>query len=207
MASPHPRRIAARSDDVARSTVFEIPSCLSTFSLTDDQKAIYIFIAWKRGMTMRRLKPPTLQQWGCPHQWKTTHSLPQAAPLQRVRRYKCLRCGLRVKTEERLAVPWDERNLLALLQGLLPERQPVYLRERGITALPLYGLNSILERQGYVIHAFKVRDAKRFVTCTDKQGRVEQYGLFELRQNAQEPPRRAIRRKTGAQRGGAKGEQ
>ncbi|MBI3328411.1 MAG: hypothetical protein HYZ81_17130 [Nitrospinae bacterium] len=135
---------------------------------------------------MRRLKVPTLQQWGCPHQWKTTHSLRQAAPLQRVRRYKCLRCGLRVKTEEQLAVPWDERDLVALVKGLLPEGKAVYLRDQGITELPLYGLNTHLERHGLVIHAAKVRDAKRFVACTDKYGRIEQFGLFELREIHQE---------------------
>ena len=135
---------------------------------------------------MRRLKPPTLPQWGCPHQWKTTHSLPQAEPLQRVRRYKCLRCGVRVKTEERLTVPWDERDLVALVKTLLPQGKPVYLREQGIMKLPLYGLNTLLAQLGYVIHAVKVRDPKRFVACTDRHGRVEQYGLFELRRIAEE---------------------
>lgn len=135
---------------------------------------------------MRRLKPPTVAQWGCAHQWKVTHSLPQGDPLHRIRYHKCRRCGLRVKTEERLAVPWDEQNLVALVKRILPEEQPVYLREQGITTLPLYGLNALLERHGYVIHVSKVRDAKRFVACTAKDGRIEQYGLFELRQTIAE---------------------
>ncbi|MBI3327034.1 MAG: hypothetical protein HYZ81_10080 [Nitrospinae bacterium] len=135
---------------------------------------------------MRRLTPPTLQQWGCQHRWKTTHSLPQRNALHRIRYVKCLRCGLRVKTEERLAVPWDERDLVALVKGLLPEGKPVYLRDHGVTALLLYGLNSLLSAQGYVIQARKVRDAKRVVACTGKDGRVEHYGLFELRAIAQQ---------------------
>jgi hypothetical protein len=79
-------------------------------------------------------------------------------------------------------VPWCEQDLVATVQALLPEGRPVYLRDRGITTLPLSGLNTLLAGQGYVIHAAKVRDAKRFVACTDQDGRIEPYGLFELRQ-------------------------
>lgn len=99
-----------------------------------------------------------------------------------------MQCGLRVKKEERLAVPWGERDLVALVKALLPEGKPVYLREQGITELPLYRLNTILERQGYSIHPAKVRDPKRFVACTDKYGRAEKFGLFELRRIPQAPP-------------------
>jgi hypothetical protein len=99
---------------------------------------------------------------------------------------------LRVKTEERLAVPWAERDLVSRVKSLLPEGKVVYLRDLGIIELPLYGLNAILERQGFLIHATKVRDAKRFVACTDKEGRVERYGLFELRRIEEEPPGRTI---------------
>lgn len=139
---------------------------------------------------MRRLKPPTLLQWGCAHQWKTTHSRPQENTLHRVRYHTCLKCGLRAKTEEQLTVSWNEGDLVALVKALLPEGMPTYLRNRGITDLPLYGLNALLARQGYAIHAAKVRDPKRFVACTDKDGRVEQYGLFELRQIEEEAPGR-----------------
>lgn len=135
---------------------------------------------------MRRLHPPTLAQWGCAHQWKTTTTRPDSGGVLRVRYLKCRHCGLRVKSEERLAVPWDAQNLMALVKSLLPEGTPVYLRDRGIRELPLYGLNTLLARQGYVIHAAKVRDPKRFVACTDKEGRVEQYGLFALRPIAPE---------------------
>ncbi len=131
---------------------------------------------------MRRLQAPTLQQWGCAHRWKTTTTRPGDGAVLRVRYLKCLRCGLRVKTEERLTVPWDARDLVAQVKALLPEGKLVYLRDQGITELPLYGLNCLLEPQGYVIHATKVRDARRFVACTDKEGRVERFGLFELRQ-------------------------
>lgn len=139
---------------------------------------------------MRRLQPPTLWQWDCAHRWKTTTTRPGAEGIIRVRYLKCLRCGLRVKSEERLTVPWDEQDLMALVQTLLPEGKAVYLREQGITELPLYGLNTLLDRQGYVIHATKVRDPKRFVACTDKEGQRTQYGLFTLRRIAQEAPRR-----------------
>jgi hypothetical protein len=140
---------------------------------------------------MRRLQPPTLTQWGCGHRWKThTTRLGNGGALLKVRYLTCRRCGLKVKTEERLAVPWDERDLVALVQRLLPEGQPVYLRDRGITELPLYGLNAVLARQGYVIHATKVRNPKRFVACMDKEGRVERFGLFELKPIPPEAPGR-----------------
>ena len=38
----------------------------------------------------------------------------------------------------------------------------MYLRDHEITELPLYRLNTILERQELVMHAAKVRDPKRF---------------------------------------------
>jgi hypothetical protein len=106
-----------------------------------------------------------------------------------------------VKTEERLAVPWAERDLVSRVKSLLPEGKVVYLRDLGIIELPLYGLNSILERQDLVIHAAKVRDPRRFVTCTDRHGRVEQFGLFELRRIEQEPPGRTIGGRRGVQKG------
>jgi excisionase family DNA binding protein len=77
--------------------------------------------------------------------------------------------------------------LLALVKALLPERQPVYVRDYGIERFPLHALNQVLEAQGYKILARKVRDPKRGVACTEKAGRVEQFGLFELRR-LEEPP-------------------
>jgi hypothetical protein len=104
------------------------------------------------------------------------------------------RCGLKVKTEERLAMPWNRRDLVTQIKALLPEGEAVALRDKGITDLPLQGLNAILARQGYVIHASKVRDPKRSVACTDQDGRVERFGLFELRRVAPQAPARSADR-------------
>jgi hypothetical protein len=130
---------------------------------------------------MRRMKPISLPQWGCAHEWKTTHSLPQEDALHRIRHHKCRRCGLRVKTEERLVNPWDEADLLTQVKALLPEGQAVALRDKGIIELPLAGLNARLSSQGYVIDATKGSDLQRLVACTDEAGQVEWFGLFELR--------------------------
>jgi hypothetical protein len=129
---------------------------------------------------VRHLHPPTLAQWGCQHRWKTTTSRLGNNDVVRMRYLTCRRCGLRVKTEERLAVPWTEQALVLLVTGLLPEGQPVHLCDRGIIELPLAGLNAILAPQGYVIHASEVREGEHVVACTDQDGRVEHFGLFEL---------------------------
>ncbi|MGH8057661.1 MAG: hypothetical protein ACREOH_10580 [Candidatus Entotheonellia bacterium] len=63
----------------------------------------------------------------------------------------------------------------------MPEGQQVYLRDRGIGTFPLAAVNAILEPLRYVIHATKARDRQRAVACMDRHGRVEPYGLFELR--------------------------
>jgi hypothetical protein len=86
-----------------------------------------------------------------------------------------------VKTEERLAVPWDAGDLVDQVKALLPEGQAVALREQGITELPLARLNARLAPLGYVIHARKSRDSKRSVVCTGDDRRQELFGLFELR--------------------------
>ena len=52
--------------------------------------------------------------------------------------------GLKVKTEERLAVPWDAEDLVDQVKALLPEGQAVALRDKGITELPLARLNARL---------------------------------------------------------------
>ncbi len=54
----------------------------------------------------RRLKPPTLSQWGCQHQWSVRHTtrLPGPWPAKH-RNYRCLRCGVSLVTEERPAIP------------------------------------------------------------------------------------------------------
>jgi len=72
-------------------------------------------------------------------------------------------------------------TLLALVKSLLPEGKQVYLREKGITELPLGALNVILELHGYTIHATKERDRRRQVACIGRDGRAEQFAVFELR--------------------------
>jgi hypothetical protein len=91
------------------------------------------------------------------------------------------RCGLKVKTEERLAVPWDAGDLVAQAKALTPEGQTVALRDKGITELRLARLNARLAPLECVIYASIGGDSKRMVTCTGEDGRVEQFGLFELR--------------------------
>lgn len=133
---------------------------------------------------MRRLQPPTLAPWRCPHRWKTTTSRPGEGEVVRRRDLTRRRCGLKVKTEERLAVPWDERDLVAQVKALLPEGQAVALRDKGITELPLAWLNARLATHGYVICATKGRHSRRLVTCINEEGQVEQYALFELRRTS-----------------------
>jgi hypothetical protein len=145
---------------------------------------------------MRVLRPPTLAQWGCAHRWKTTTTWPVHTDVVRMRYLTCRRCGLKVKTEERLVVPWDEDDLVDQVKALLPEGQAVALRDKGITELPLARLNARLAPEGYVIHATKGRDRTRLVACADHDGKVTPYGVFELRpitpeasgrMNSQEP--------------------
>ena len=64
---------------------------------------------------------------------------------------------------------------------LLPEGERRYLRDCSLATLPLAQLNAVLAPMGYVIRGTKTRAAERFVLCTDAQGQVERYGLFELR--------------------------
>jgi hypothetical protein len=133
---------------------------------------------------VRRLHPPTLAQWGCEHRWKTTTSRPGEGDIVRVRYLTCRLCGLKVKTKERLAVPWDENDLVAHVKALLPEGEAVYLQDRGITELPLEALNAHLARRGYQIHAGQSGNVERGVACVDRAGRVRRYGLFELRRTS-----------------------
>jgi hypothetical protein len=135
---------------------------------------------------MRVLRSPTLVQWGCAHRWKTTTTRPGHNDVVRMRYLTCRRCGLKVKTEERLVVPWDEDDLVDQVKALLPEGQAVALWDKGITELPLGRLNARLAPYGYVIHAKKGRDRTRLVACADHDGQVTPYGVFELRLMAPE---------------------
>ena len=96
---------------------------------------------------MRRLHPPTLAQWSCQHRWKTTTTRPGHDDIVRVRYLTCRCCGLKVKTEERLAVPWSEASLVDHVKALLPEGETVALRDKGVTELPLARLNARLVPQ------------------------------------------------------------
>jgi hypothetical protein len=71
--------------------------------------------------------------------------------------------------------------LVALLQVLFPEGKPRYLRDCGITTLPLAQLNAVLAPLGYILVGCKTRAAERFVRCTDARGEIERFGLFELK--------------------------
>jgi hypothetical protein len=130
---------------------------------------------------VRVLHAPTLVQWGCAHRWKTTTTRPGHGDVVRMRYLTCRRCRLKVKTHERLAVPWDEAALVDQLKALLPEGQAVALLNTGITELAWARLNAHLLPYGYVIHASKGRDRTRLVACMDQDGKVTPYGVFELR--------------------------
>jgi hypothetical protein len=56
----------------------------------------------------------------------------------------CRRCRLKVKTHERLAVPWEEADLVDQVKAWLPEGQALALRDKGITEIPLARLNARL---------------------------------------------------------------
>jgi hypothetical protein len=107
---------------------------------------------------MRRLKSPTLQQWGCGHHWKTTTSRPGEGDILRVRYLTCQRCGLKVKTEERLAVPWDERDFIALVAQAFPEDAVVditTLKTQSLLGGGLSWLNAHLIPHGWQLDLLK----------------------------------------------------
>jgi excisionase family DNA binding protein len=76
--------------------------------------------------------------------------------------------------------------LVALLRMLLPEGERCYLRDLGITALPLVPLNALLAPEGYVIEAYEVQDPTRVVDCLGQDGTPEPFGLFEMRRLTRE---------------------
>jgi hypothetical protein len=110
------------------------------------------------------LHSPTLEQWGCEHRWKTTTSRPGQGDIVRMRYLTCQRCGLKVKTEERLAVPWDERDFLGLVAEAFPEDAVVdvaTLRTQGLLGGNLSQLNAHLVPHGWQLDL--VRDQGRVV--------------------------------------------
>jgi hypothetical protein len=64
----------------------------------------------------------------------------------------------------------------------------VALRGKGIPQLQLAQLSARLALQEYVIRARKGQDAKRLLAGMGWDGRVEQFGIFELRRLSPVPP-------------------
>jgi hypothetical protein len=75
---------------------------------------------------------------------------------------------------------------VAQVKTLLPEGRVVALHNKGITELPLARFNARLAPHGYTIRATKGHNSRRLVACINEEGRVEQFGLFELRSLAPE---------------------
>jgi hypothetical protein len=119
---------------------------------------------------MRRLHPPSLAQWTCAHQWKTTTSRPGKCDILRLRYLTCQRCGLKVKTEERLAVPWDQGDFMALVAQAFPEDKVVdaaTLRAQGLFDGDLSQLNAHLVPHGWQLEL--VKDQGRAVSAVRRR--------------------------------------
>jgi hypothetical protein len=116
----------------------------------------------KGGRFVRRLHPPTLTQWTCAHQWKTTTSRPGKGEIIRTRYLTCQRCGVKVKTEERLTVPWDQGDFMALVAQTFPEGAVVNmatLKSQGLLGESLSQLHAYLVSHGWQLEL--VRDQGR----------------------------------------------
>jgi hypothetical protein len=77
-----------------------------------------------------------------------------------VRYLTCRRCGLKVKTEERLAVPWNERDLMALVAQAFPEgavADVATLKMQGLRGGGLSRLNQHLLPHGWQVDLVKDR--------------------------------------------------
>jgi hypothetical protein len=101
---------------------------------------------------VRRLHSPTLAQWACAHQWKTTTSRPGKGDIVRLRYLTCRRCGLKVKSEERLVVPWDRGDFMTLVAQMFPEDAAVdiaTLKLQGLLGENLSKLNAFLVPHGW----------------------------------------------------------
>jgi hypothetical protein len=113
---------------------------------------------------VRRLHSPTLAQWACAHKWKTTTSRPGKGDIVRLRYLTCQRCGLKVKTQERLAVPWNEGDFLGLVAQAFPEEavaDVATLRTEGLLGGGLSRLNARLVPHGWQLNL--LRDQGRVV--------------------------------------------
>jgi hypothetical protein len=112
----------------------------------------------KGGDNVRRLHPPTLAQWSCEHRWRTTTTRPGHDEVVRVRYLTCRRCGLKVKTEERLAVPWDNGDFMTLVVQAFPENavvDVVMLQEQGLPGEDLSSLDALLVPHGWRLDALR----------------------------------------------------
>jgi hypothetical protein len=109
---------------------------------------------------VRRLHAPTLAQWACAHRWRTTTSRPGQGDIVRIRYLTCRRCGLKVKTEERLAVPWDQGDFMTLVAQMFPEDAAVdiaTLKPHGLLGENLSQLNACLVPHGWQLELVKDR--------------------------------------------------
>jgi hypothetical protein len=107
---------------------------------------------------VRRLQPPTLAQWTCAHQWKTTTSRQGKGDGARVRYLTCRRCGLKMKTEERLVVPWDERDFVELVAQVFSEdtmADVATLKTQGLLDGGLSWLNVHLAPHGWQLELLR----------------------------------------------------
>jgi hypothetical protein len=103
-----------------------------------------------------------MAQWGCEHRWKTTTTRPGHDDILRMRYLTCRRCGLKVKTAERLAVSWDERDFLAFVADAFPEdavADVAALEAHGLFNEGLSRLNGQLVPHGWQLEL--VRDQGR----------------------------------------------
>jgi hypothetical protein len=126
---------------------------------------------------VRRLHMPTLVQWGCAHRWKTTTTRPGQDDVVRMRYLTCRRCGLRVRTEERLTVPWEERDFMALVVQVFPEdavADVATLQRQGLLNGSLSRLNAHLIPHGWQLEL--VRDQGRVVGVVRRQISPEPQG-------------------------------
>lgn len=108
------------------------------------------------------LHPATLAGWGCDHRWKTTTTRLGHNDVVRMHYLTCRRCGLKVKTGERLAVPWDERDFMTLIIQAFPEgsvADMATLQTQGLLDGGLSRLNAHLVPYGWQLDL--VRDWDR----------------------------------------------
>jgi hypothetical protein len=129
---------------------------------------------------VRRLHSPTLAQWACAHQWKTTTSRPGKGDIVRLRYLACRRCGLKVKSEERLAVPWDRGDFMILMTQAFPEDTVVdvaMLQTHRLLGEGLSRLNAHLIPHGWQLDL--LRDQGRVVGVVRRRTSAEALGGTE----------------------------